>query len=75
MLNELKEANETRYEATDEERLALKTFVKLVRSCESVVGRTLGSITDAGLTPSQFAVLEGHRGESLEDQRQHHHGD
>ena len=52
------ETSPERYECSTEERLALSTFVKLVRACESVVGRTHRAIMRAGVTPSQFGVLE-----------------
>src|SRR5436305_8802028 len=38
--------------------LALDAFVKLTRASNSVSAATNSSITDAGLTTSQFAVLE-----------------
>lgn len=47
-----------RYECAPNERLALATFVKLARAFESVTNRTHRHIAEAGLTPSQFGVLE-----------------
>jgi len=47
-----------RYECSTDERLALGTFVKLVRATESVISRTHQAIAESGLTPSQFGVLE-----------------
>jgi MarR family 2-MHQ and catechol resistance regulon transcriptional repressor len=43
---------------TDEERLALRTFVKLVRAAETITVRVHRHLADANLTPSQFGVLE-----------------
>ncbi len=40
------------------EVLALTTYIKLVRAAESVLGRLAAGITAAGLTESQFGVLE-----------------
>jgi len=48
----------TRYRGTDEEKLALDTFIKLVRAAESFTARSSGEIAAAGLTVSQFGVLE-----------------
>ena len=43
---------------------ALNTYTKLMRAAESVTGRTSGQMTRAGLTISQFGVLEAlyHKG-------------
>jgi len=43
---------------------ALNTYTKLMRAAESVTGRTSGHMTQAGLTVSQFGVLEAlyHKG-------------
>lgn len=44
--------------------LALSTYTKLVRAAESVTSRTSRLMTEAGLTLSQFGVLEAlyHKG-------------
>jgi len=52
-----KEGRKT-YDCAPNERLALSTFVKLARAFESVTNRTHKHIAEAGLTPSQFGVLE-----------------
>lgn len=46
------------YAGTPRERLALRTFVKLVRAANGLSGRLNQSLADAGLTESQFGVLE-----------------
>ncbi len=43
---------------TDREKLALATYVKLMRAAESVTVRTHRHLAEAGLTPTQFGVLE-----------------
>jgi len=48
----------TLYKGTREEVRALGTFVKLVRAAESVTTRIHQHLIDAGLTVSQFGVLE-----------------
>ncbi len=48
----------THYQGSDEERLALDVFIKLLRAGESVAQRAFGSLFDAGITPGQFGVLE-----------------
>lgn len=48
----------THYEGGEEERRALDVYIKLFRAAESVALRTNGVVTAAGLTPSQFGVLE-----------------
>ena len=48
----------THYKGTEEERRALDVFIKLMRATESVADRTGGPMAAAGLTPSQFGVLE-----------------
>lgn len=48
----------THYKGSEKERRALDVYIKLFRTAESVSGRTEGPITAAGLTPSQFGVLE-----------------
>jgi MarR family 2-MHQ and catechol resistance regulon transcriptional repressor len=49
----------TRYQGTDEERLALDAFIKLSRCMNAVQGQLLPSLQkEFGLTESQFAILE-----------------
>jgi MarR family transcriptional regulator, 2-MHQ and catechol-resistance regulon repressor len=48
----------THYHGTAEERRALDLFIKLMRAADSVAARTGCAIATAGLTPSQFGVLE-----------------
>jgi MarR family 2-MHQ and catechol resistance regulon transcriptional repressor len=48
----------TRHQGTAEEVRALDAFIKLIRCGDSVSARLAGSLTDAGLTDSQFGVLE-----------------
>jgi len=48
----------TLYKGTRDEVRALGTFVKLVRAAESVTTRIHQHLIDAGLTVSQFGVLE-----------------
>src|SRR5205807_198527 len=48
----------THYDGTEEERRALDVFIKLMRAANSVGDRTGDPIAAAGLTPSQFGVLE-----------------
>jgi len=54
----------TAYQGTEEEIRALDCFIKLMRAAESVAERTNRHIGLAGLTLSQFGVLEAlfHRG-------------
>lgn len=47
----------THYEGTPSEKLALDTYIKLVRAADSVMAR-LARRGTMGVTPSQFAVLE-----------------
>jgi len=46
------------YAGTTEERLALRTFVKLVRTATTLSARLNRPLAQAGLTESQFGVLE-----------------
>ena len=46
------------YAGTPEERLALRTFVKLVRAANALSARLNRPLAEAGLTESQFGVLE-----------------
>lgn len=48
----------TRYLGTQEEVLALDTFIKLVRATESVSTRIHRRLAETDLTVSQFGVLE-----------------
>lgn len=48
----------THYKGSEKERRALDVYIKLFRATESVSGRTAGPIIAAGLSPSQFGVLE-----------------
>lgn len=48
----------TRHKGTDKEKLALDVMIKLVRSAESLAHATKESFSKAGLTESQFGVLE-----------------
>ena len=46
------------YAGTPDERLALRTFVRLVRAANGLNTRLNRSIAEAGLSESQFGVLE-----------------
>ena len=48
----------THHKGTQQEMLALDTFIKLTRAANSVVSRLANSDTMGGLTTSQFGVLE-----------------
>jgi MarR family 2-MHQ and catechol resistance regulon transcriptional repressor len=48
----------THYTGTPEERLALDSYIKLSRAAESVTHRINAHLNEAGLTTSQFGVLE-----------------
>lgn len=48
----------TRYIGTQDEVLALDTYIKLVRAAESVSNRIHRNLADSDLTVSQFGVLE-----------------
>jgi len=48
----------THYKGTDKEVRALDLMIKLTRACESVLSATKDVYTKAGLTESQFEVLE-----------------
>jgi MarR family 2-MHQ and catechol resistance regulon transcriptional repressor len=48
----------TRYRGSSEEVRALNAFIALSRAADSVTGRTQAVIAGAGLTESQFGVLE-----------------
>ncbi len=48
----------THYAGTAEEIRALDAFIKLLRAADSVSARVNGAMVKAGLTPSQFGVLE-----------------
>lgn len=46
------------YEGTETERAALDLMIKLARGGEAFLGRLHGPVQEAGLTTSQFGVLE-----------------
>ena len=48
----------THYQGTARERRALETFIKLIRAGNSVAAESNRHLSEAGLTASQFAVLE-----------------
>lgn len=48
----------SRYQGTAAEIRALNAFIALSRAADSVTARTQAEIADAGLTESQFGVLE-----------------
>jgi MarR family transcriptional regulator, 2-MHQ and catechol-resistance regulon repressor len=48
----------TKYKGDAKAVRALDTFTKLVRAAEAITGRTSQNYTSAGLTVSQFGVLE-----------------
>ena len=48
----------THYQGDEKQRRALDVYIKLFRAADSVASRTIGPMTAAGLTPSQFGVLE-----------------
>lgn len=48
----------THYKGTDKEVRALDLVIKLMRASESVLSATKGVYSNAGLTESQFEVLE-----------------
>jgi MarR family transcriptional regulator, 2-MHQ and catechol-resistance regulon repressor len=48
----------THHQGTDEERLALNTYIKLQRASETSIARTTRYLADHNLTLSQFMVLE-----------------
>jgi MarR family transcriptional regulator, 2-MHQ and catechol-resistance regulon repressor len=48
----------SRYKGSKEEASALNAYVKLMRAAESVSARVHGHLSAAGLTISQFGVLE-----------------
>ena len=48
----------THYSGTQQEVLALDTFIKLTRAVDSVLGRLSRRGTQGGLSASQFGVLE-----------------
>lgn len=48
----------TRYTGTAEEARALDAYIKLMRSAESVSARVVALLAPAGLTVSQFGVLD-----------------
>lgn len=48
----------THYKGTKQEVITLDTYIKLMRSTESLTARAHRHLTDAGLTFSQFQALE-----------------
>jgi MarR family transcriptional regulator, 2-MHQ and catechol-resistance regulon repressor len=48
----------TKYKGSPSEKLALDVFIKLARANEAVTEATFGPILAAGLTPTQFGVIE-----------------
>lgn len=48
----------THYKGTEGEKRALAAYIKLMRATEAVTARVNGIITEAGLTVSQFGVIE-----------------
>lgn len=48
----------THYSGTHKETLALDTFIKLTRACDSVSGRLAHRGTQGDLSTSQFGVME-----------------
>ncbi len=48
----------THYPGTTEETRALDAYIKLLRAADAVSARTNGAMVKAGLTPSQFGVME-----------------
>lgn len=48
----------THYEGSEEEKLTLDAFIKLMRASESINNRLNRQLADANLTVSQFGVLE-----------------
>ncbi len=48
----------TKYKGSKNEARALNAYVKLMRASESVTARIHRHVTDAGLTVTQFGVLE-----------------
>jgi len=48
----------THYKGTEEERLALDSYIKLTRAADSINARLSGSVSMETLTISQFGTLE-----------------
>jgi len=48
----------THYRGSEQERRTLDAFIKLLRATETVTANTQRHLAAAGLTPSQFGVLE-----------------
>lgn len=48
----------THYNGTEEEQLALDTYIKLQRAAETSLNRTTAHLSRHKLTTSQFAILE-----------------
>ncbi len=60
----------THYSGTEEEVRALNAYIKLMRAANSVSARATRHLAKAGITPSQFGVLEAlyHLGSLLPSQ-------
>ncbi len=48
----------THFQGSPKQRRSLDLWIKLARACEAFAFRTSKPVTDAGLTPMQFGVLE-----------------
>ncbi|MBZ0198692.1 MAG: MarR family transcriptional regulator [Ignavibacteriaceae bacterium] len=48
----------TNYKGTRQEVIALNSFIKLIRCAESLTSRLHPILTEAGLTESQFSILD-----------------
>ena len=48
----------TQYSGTEEEVRALNAYIKLLRAADSVSARATRHLKKAGITPSQFGVME-----------------
>ena len=46
------------FHGSEQQERALDAFVKLMRAADTVQSAAIAHVSDAGLTPSQFAVLE-----------------
>jgi len=48
----------SRHQGTEEERLALDLTIKLARATQALMNRVMSQIVSAGVSPSQFGVLD-----------------
>lgn len=48
----------TKHEGTPEEKLALDVTIKVARACQALANRTMGEVISAGVSSSQFGVLD-----------------